>query len=71
MLVVVSPAKKMDMSPVEGVTPTRPAFRAEAEDLAQVARQRPRDSAELARLIGDKYAERFGSAFLDVLRMAD
>ncbi|MFO7757329.1 MAG: DNA helicase RecQ [Roseovarius sp.] len=39
--------------------------------LAKVARQRPRDNDELARLIGDKYAERFGPAFLDVLRMAD
>lgn len=38
MLVVVSPAKKMDMSPVEGITPSRPAFRAEAEELAQLAR---------------------------------
>ncbi|GAW34238.1 ATP-dependent DNA helicase RecQ [Roseovarius sp. A-2] len=39
--------------------------------LARVASQRPRDSDALARLIGEKYAERFGPAFLDVLRMAD
>ncbi|MGX0875430.1 ATP-dependent DNA helicase RecQ [Roseovarius sp. MBR-154] len=39
--------------------------------LARVASQRPCDSDALARLIGEKYAERFGPAFLDVLRMAD
>ncbi len=42
-----------------------------ASALAKVARQRPRDSVELARLIGEKYAERFGPAFLDVLHRAD
>ena len=42
-----------------------------ASALAKVARQRPRDSHELARLIGEKYTERFGPAFLDVLRMVD
>jgi ATP-dependent DNA helicase RecQ len=42
-----------------------------ASALARVARQRPRDTQELARLIGEKYAERFGRAFLDVLHMAD
>ena len=38
MLVVVSPAKKLDMTPAPGVTPTRPAFAAEARELAEVAR---------------------------------
>lgn len=37
MLVVVSPAKKLDMSVVDGVEATRPAFHAEAERLAHVA----------------------------------
>jgi len=68
MLVVVSPAKKMDMSPVEGITPTRPAFRAEAEELAQVARgldagdlQRlMKISDSLARLNADRFAQ-FGT----------
>ena len=68
MLVVVSPAKKMDMSPVEGVTPTRPAFRTEAEDLAQVARgldvgdlqKLMKISENLARLNADRFAE-FGT----------
>lgn len=49
MLVVVSPAKKMDMSPAHGITPTRPAFRAEAEELAQVARGL--DAGELQKLM--------------------
>jgi cytoplasmic iron level regulating protein YaaA (DUF328/UPF0246 family) len=68
MLVVVSPAKKMDMSPVEGVTPTRPAFRDEAEDLVQVARgldvgdlqKLMKISENLARLNADRFAE-FGT----------
>src|SRR6056297_2668408 len=68
MLVVVSPAKKMDMSPVEGITPTRPEFRADAEELAQVARgldagdlQRlMKISDSLARLNADRFAQ-FGT----------
>jgi ATP-dependent DNA helicase RecQ len=39
--------------------------------LARVARTRPRDESEMARLLGDKRSERFGAAFLDVLRLAD
>lgn len=38
MLVVVSPAKKLDMSPAEGITPTRPGFSDAAQELAGVAR---------------------------------
>ncbi len=38
--------------------------------LARVASTRPRDVGEMARLIGEKRAERFGTAFLDVLRAA-
>ncbi|WP_299845404.1 DNA helicase RecQ [uncultured Roseovarius sp.] len=38
--------------------------------LARVASTRPRDAGEMARLLGDKRAERFGAAFLDVLRAA-
>ena len=38
MLVVVSPAKKLDMSAVDGITATKPEFQAEADDLAKVAR---------------------------------
>ena len=39
--------------------------------LAKVASARPRDFNGLARLLGDKRAERFGAAFLDVLHAAD
>ncbi|MCR9115138.1 MAG: HRDC domain-containing protein, partial [Rhodobacteraceae bacterium] len=39
--------------------------------LAKVAAMRPRDFADMARLLGDKRAERFGAAFLDVLQTAD
>lgn len=64
MLVVVSPAKKLDMTPVEGITPTRPVFRAEAEELVQVARaldagdlkKLMRISDNLAHLNADRFA---------------
>ena len=38
-----------------------------ASQLAKVASQKPRDTAALERLIGPKYAERFGPAFMDIL----
>jgi len=68
MLIVISPAKKIDMSPVQGIVPTRPAFRAEADDLAQVARgldvgdlqKLMKISENLARLNADRFAE-FGT----------
>ncbi len=37
MLVVISPAKKLDMDTVEGVTPTQPMFPEQANELAKVA----------------------------------
>ena len=39
--------------------------------ITRVAEQRPRDAAQMARILGDKRAERFGPAFLDVLQEAD
>ncbi|KPA20398.1 ATP-dependent DNA helicase RecQ [Shimia sp. SK013] len=39
--------------------------------LAKVASARPRDADNMVRLLGDRRAERFGNAFLDVLRDAD
>jgi len=39
-----------------------------ASILAKVANNRPKDAASLERLLGDKRSERFGAAFLDVLR---
>ncbi|MEM8653551.1 MAG: DNA helicase RecQ [Pseudomonadota bacterium] len=41
-----------------------------ASQLAKVAQLRPDDDAGLERLLGDRKAERFGPAFLDVLRAA-
>ena len=41
-----------------------------AAQLAKVAQTRPTDTATLERLLGDRRAERFGPAFLDVLREA-
>mmetsp|Transcript_22551 Transcript_22551/g.36670 ORF Transcript_22551/g.36670 Transcript_22551/m.36670 type:complete len:680 (-) Transcript_22551:1782-3821(-) len=41
-----------------------------ASQLAKVAQMRPDDDAALERLLGDRKAERFGPAFLDVLRDA-
>ena len=38
MLVVVSPAKKLNMDPVEGLQSTRPMFQLQADELAGVAR---------------------------------
>ncbi len=38
MLIVVSPAKKLNMDPVAGVHATRPAFQSHANELAAVAR---------------------------------
>ncbi len=38
MLVALSPAKKLDMTPVEGIKATRPAFQSDADELAEVAR---------------------------------
>ncbi|MDK3071521.1 DNA helicase RecQ [Sedimentitalea sp. JM2-8] len=41
-----------------------------ASQLARVAQLRPDDAQGLNRLLGDRRAERFGAAFLDVLRSA-
>ncbi len=66
MLTVISPAKRLDASPVlpQGLTATTPAFAAEAAALAQVARAlTPADlrklmdiSAPLAQLNADRFA---------------
>ncbi|MEE2943983.1 MAG: DNA helicase RecQ [Pseudomonadota bacterium] len=42
-----------------------------ASMIAKVAEMRPSDEGAMQRLLGDKRAERFGSAFLDVLQSAD
>ncbi|WP_208349456.1 peroxide stress protein YaaA [Pseudaestuariivita rosea] len=65
MLVVVSPAKKLDMSPAEGLQPTQPQFQDQANVLAKVARglsvgdlQKLMGISEnLARLNADRFAD--------------
>jgi ATP-dependent DNA helicase RecQ len=39
--------------------------------LAKIASSRPRDADDMTRLLGDRRAERFGAAFLDVLNLND
>ncbi|MFK7940374.1 MAG: peroxide stress protein YaaA [Roseovarius sp.] len=63
MLIVVSPAKSLNMDPVDGVTPTLPAFQPDAESLAKTAsRLSQKDlralmsiSADLAKLNADRF----------------
>ena len=65
MLVVVSPAKKLDMSPVEGVAPSAPAFPDRARELATVAGALQVDELQKLMGISEKLAalnaERFAS----------
>jgi len=64
MLVVISPAKRLDMTPVSIPGATRPAFEAEALELAEIARAlSPGDlmklmgiSEKLARLNAERFA---------------
>ena len=68
MLVVVSPAKKLDMQPVDGLKSTEPAFSRNAVELAAIARDLSLDdlqslmglSTNLAQLNADRFAA-FGS----------
>lgn len=68
MLVVVSPAKKLDMNPATDVEPTRPAFQPEAEELVSVAHRLTvgdlqklmKISEPLAKLNAERFAE-FGT----------
>jgi len=57
MLVVISPAKRLDMSPYDGPAPTEPAFQDDAVELAGVARDL--SVGELQKLMGlsDKLAK--------------
>ena len=68
MLVVISPAKKLDMNPADGHAPTHPAFQDHAQELAAVARGLSHDdirglmglSDSLAQLNVERFAS-FGS----------
>ena len=63
MLIVVSPAKSLNMDPVEGVAATRPDFQPDAERLAKTAgrlsqkklRELMSISADLAKLNSDRF----------------
>lgn len=65
MLIVVSPAKKMDMSTVETAQPTQPDFADRAEELAEIARDLSVSdlqklmhiSENLARLNADRFRD--------------
>ncbi|MEL7177286.1 MAG: peroxide stress protein YaaA [Pseudomonadota bacterium] len=65
MLVVISPAKKLDMEPVAGIEPTKPVFQKRAVELAGVARglsvgelQKLMSISEnLAKLNADRFAD--------------
>jgi len=54
-----------------GETGTEKPLSCSTSLLAKVASTRPRDSASLIRILGERRAERFGPAFLDVLAGTD
>ena len=56
-----------ELALVRGRDGTGKPMRLSASALARVAEVRPADMAALTRLIGDRHAERFGPAFLEVL----
>jgi len=68
MLVVISPAKKLNMQPSEDIVPTQPIFGDEANELAEVMQNLSLDklqslmgiSENLAKLNADRFAH-FGS----------
>src|SRR6056297_588405 len=71
MLVVVSPAKKMNMDPVDGIEATRPAFQAEANDLAKVAQGLSVDDLQKLMKISENLAKLNRDRFNDFGEMAE
>src|SRR6056297_2301472 len=71
MLVVVSPAKKMNMDPVEGVTATRPAFQAQADELATVAQGLSVDDLQKLMKISENLAKLNRDRFNDFGEMEE
>ncbi|MEO1139351.1 MAG: peroxide stress protein YaaA [Pseudomonadota bacterium] len=57
MLVVVSPAKSLNMDPVDGITPTNPSFARDANALASIARELSKDDLKKLMGISDNLAE--------------
>ncbi len=56
---------------VRGACGTLKPMSCNAGQLAKLAQSRPRDESGIARIIGDRHADRFAETFLDVLRAAD
>ncbi|WP_299786551.1 DNA helicase RecQ [uncultured Marivita sp.] len=56
---------------VRGGCGTLKPMSCEAGQLAKLAQNKPRDASGIARIIGDRRADRFADTFLDVLRNAD
>ncbi|WP_416883845.1 DNA helicase RecQ [Marivita sp.] len=56
---------------VRGACGTLKPMSCNAGQLAKLAQSKPRDESGIARIIGDRHAERFAETFLDVLRNAD
>ncbi|MBU3260682.1 peroxide stress protein YaaA [Roseovarius sp. PS-C2] len=71
MLVVVSPAKKMNMDPVEGLEPTRPAFQVQADELAKVAQGLSVDDLQKLMKISENLAKLNRDRFNDFGEMQD
>ncbi len=71
MLVVVSPAKKMNMDPVEGVAATRPTFQAQADELAKVAQGLSVDDLQKLMKISENLAKLNRDRFNDFGDMAE
>lgn len=65
MLIVVSPAKKLDMEPAKEVLPTEPVFAEQARELAAVADKLSLDELQklmgLSRSLAHLNAQRFGA----------
>ena len=78
MLVVISPAKRLDMSPVPGIAMTEPEFAGQAAKLARIARglsaadlSRLMDiSADLGRLNADRFKAFSATPAAEALRPA-
>ncbi|WP_288943707.1 peroxide stress protein YaaA [uncultured Roseovarius sp.] len=71
MLVVVSPAKKMNMDPVEGLESTRPVFQAQADELAKVAQGLSVDDLQKLMKISENLAKLNRDRFSDFGEMQD
>ena len=65
MLVVVSPAKKLDMDPVAGVQPTQPVFREHTREVVAVVAKLTRGELEKLMKISPNLAKLNQQRFSD------